>query len=100
MILENGYKTKTTFWSDFSIADVFGTKAVKDTFNRAFKEWKDNVIYGTELTIVMNMKCWYWYEHNNNELSTLYSEYYYKVRDYCLSHYKGEDLQYYYENTD
>lgn len=28
----NGYETKTTFWEDFSIADVFGVSAVKDTY--------------------------------------------------------------------
>lgn len=32
----------TTFWSDFSIADAFGVNAVKDTYKRAFKEWKDD----------------------------------------------------------
>ena len=30
-----GYEPKTTFWSDFSIADVFGVDSVKDTYNRA-----------------------------------------------------------------
>ena len=32
---ENGYTPKTTFWMDFSIADKFGAKAVRDTYNRA-----------------------------------------------------------------
>lgn len=39
------YQFKTTFWTDFSIADVFGVSAIKDTFNRAFEEWRDNYIY-------------------------------------------------------
>lgn len=30
----NGYEPKTTFWTDFSIADMFGTGGVKDTYNR------------------------------------------------------------------
>ena len=33
---------KTTFKNDFTIADKFGASAVKDTFNRAFNEWKNN----------------------------------------------------------
>ena len=33
-----GYKPITTFWSDFSVADAFGTSAVADTFKRAFEE--------------------------------------------------------------
>lgn len=34
----SGYEPKTTFFSDFTIADAFGAKAVQDTFNRAFAE--------------------------------------------------------------
>ena len=41
-IIEYGYEPITSFWEDFSIADKFGIKAVKDTYNRAFKEWKCN----------------------------------------------------------
>lgn len=26
---------------DFSIADVFGVDAIKDTYSRAFEEWKE-----------------------------------------------------------
>ena len=37
---ENGNEVKTTFWEDFSIAERFGLSAIRDTFNRAFKEWK------------------------------------------------------------
>ena len=29
------YELKTTFWTDFSVADAFGTGAVQDTFDRA-----------------------------------------------------------------
>lgn len=47
---ETGYKPKTTFWQDFSIADRFGADAVKDTFNRAFAEWKTDHVYLTELS--------------------------------------------------
>ena len=37
---ENGYEVQTTFWEDFSIAELCGLSAIQDTFNRAFKEWK------------------------------------------------------------
>ena len=58
-VQENGYKFKTTFWSDFTIADKFGLEAVQDTFNRAFSEWKSKVIYLTELVLVLNWKIYY-----------------------------------------
>lgn len=48
-----GYKPKTTFWEDFSIADAFGGAAVADTFKRAFKEWRNDVVYITELAMVL-----------------------------------------------
>lgn len=38
-----GYKPMTTFWDDFSIAEMFGLDAVIGTFNMAFKEWHNNV---------------------------------------------------------
>lgn len=38
---ENGYDLITTFWEDFSIADKYGIAGVKDTYKRAFSEWKD-----------------------------------------------------------
>lgn len=36
------YRSITTFWDDFSIADAFGLEAIKGTFQRVFDEWKDN----------------------------------------------------------
>lgn len=44
----NGYEMQTTFWQDFSIADKFGISAIEDTYERAFKEWKDNYIYNNK----------------------------------------------------
>lgn len=38
---EVGYNPLTTFWEDFGIADKYGMVGVKDTYRRAFGEWKD-----------------------------------------------------------
>ena len=54
----NGYKFVSTFPSDFTIADKFGESAIRDTFNRAFNEWKSNYVYLTELVISLNWKIW------------------------------------------
>ena len=59
---ENGYNVQTTFWEDFSAADIFGLSAIQDTFNRAFEEWKGNCKYLTELVLVLNHKIW-WKSH-------------------------------------
>ena len=56
-----------TFWMDFSIADRFGVKAVKDTYHRAFKAWKHDYRYLTDLVIVLNHKIWQHYDDGKGE---------------------------------
>ena len=99
-ILDNGYEMKTTFWSDFTIADAFGTQAVRDTFNNAFNSWKNNVEYITELVLVLNWKCWYWYDREEYIKSKLYSDLFYEADDWCMDNLKGKDLSYYLDTTD
>lgn len=50
-----GYETKTTFWQDFSIADMFGAKAIKSTYKQSLKAWKHSTEYITELVMVLNL---------------------------------------------
>lgn len=95
-----GYEFKTTFWQDFSIADKFGKTAIKDTFNRAFKEWKSNYIYLTELVMVLNWKLWTFYEKGNNEYAELYNELWMKADEYACNNLKGDELSYFYRETD
>lgn len=91
---------KTTFWLDFTIADKFGTKAIKDTYNRAFGEWKSNVEYVTELVIVLNHKIWQHYENGNNSYAALYDELWRECDNWCVDNLKGDDLDYFYATTD
>lgn len=99
LVLDNGYKFVSTFWEDFTVADAFGKDAVNETFDRCFKEWKDNVVYATELVITMSIKSCYWYE-KNDELSMLYSELYHKIDGYNMDHLKGKDMEFYLNTTD
>lgn len=92
-----GYEPKTTFYEDFSIADMFGAKAVNGTFKRAFNGWKDNTEYVTELCMALNWKA---LEHESNYLCETYCDLYYTLRDWCLDNLKGDDLQYFIETTD
>ena len=93
------YECQTTFWQDFTIADKFELDAVRDTYNRARAEWGDDRIYGTELSMVLNHKCWYYYDQNKT-LSKLYSDLWTGYHDYVLDSWKGKDLQYYLQITD
>ena len=96
----NGYETMTTFWDDFTIADAFCSSAIKDTFNRAFEEWKSNYKYLTELVMVLNWKLWQHYEQNDMALAELYDELWQQADVYACENLKGEELKYFYEVTD
>lgn len=95
----NGYTPITTFWDDFSIADYFGYEAVKDTYNRAFREWKNDYKYLTELVMVLNHKSW---QHASKSpiLSELYITLYEHADSYAMNKLKGQELKYYLEVTD
>lgn len=98
------YKYFTTFWSDFSIAERFGTGAIEDTAMRAFEEWKSDTKYLTELVMVINHKCWDHYEQKHTELSRLYGdmyyEYYDKALDYLSANGGQEDVSYFIRTLD
>lgn len=97
---EHGYKCITTFWNDFAIADRFGLAAVKNTFNRAFKEWHRNYKYLTELVLVLNHRCWMHYDKGNIKFSELYASLYTKAHDWAVEHLNGEEFDYYFQITD
>lgn len=74
----NGYQMKTSFISDFKIADAFGESAVKDTLKKE-KEFieiipkEEQHIYYAELYIALNWGIWRNYE-KNEKLARLYNE--------------------------
>ena len=94
-----GYKQITTFFEDFSIAENFGKKAIEDTFVRAFKEWKTDYKYLTELVMVLNWKIWQWYE-KDDELAQLYSTMWETADMWACENLKGDALDYFYRTTD
>lgn len=98
-IIEFGYEPKTTFWQDFSIADKFGVDAVKDTYERAFKEWKKDYVYLTELVMVLNWKIWQYYE-KDDELANVYNDLWGKTDQFACKNLKGNELSYFLKTTD
>ena len=96
----NGYECFTTFWQDFTIAEKYGVSAVKDTYDRAFNDWKNNYRYLTELVMVLNNKCWHHYENGMTTLSELYSDLYYEASGYAYDNLTGRELDYYISITD
>ena len=94
-----GYKPQTTFYEDFSIADMFGKSAINDTFKRAFREWKNDYIYLTELVMVLNWKIGEHYRHNE-EYAKLYNSLWEEADMYATENLKGEELKYFLRTTD
>ena len=96
----NGYETMTSFWSDFSIADRFGVAAIKDTYKRAFNEWKDNYKYLTELVMILNWKIWEHHEKNNRAYAELYNALWEAADAYAYENLKGDEAAYFFRVTD
>lgn len=94
-----GYHPISTFYEDFSIADSFGVSAIRDTFNRAFENWKTDYKMLTELVMVLNWKIWRWYK-SNDKLAMVYNELWEKADTYAIENLKGEELSYFYRTTD
>ena len=96
----NGYETMTSFWNDFSIADKFGVIAIKDTYKRAFNEWKDNYKYLTELVMILNWKIWEHHEKNNRAYAELYNALWEAAYAYACENLKGDEAAYFFRVTD
>lgn len=95
-----GETVTTTFYGDFSIADLFGKDAVKDTFENAFNSWKHDYRYLTNLVVTLNHKSWEHDENGNDTLAELYVELFEKASGYASENLKGEELDYYFNVTD
>jgi len=90
----------TTFPTDFTIADHFGLDAIRDTFKRAFENWKNDYKYLTELVIVLNWKIWEHYENGNEKYAELYNELWEKADEFACENLTGDEADYFFEMTD
>ena len=102
-----GYKPKTTFWQDFSIADAFvlnGTEpdAILDTHNRSWPQMKEKVLGIEGLTEYIMVLNWKIFQHNpkNMRLVELYDRLWRETDSWAMNNLKGEDLTYYIQTTD
>ena len=98
------YEFKTTFWQDFTIADKFGLNAIKDTYTRAFNEWKTDKVYITELVLVLNWKIWEHHEKGDKEKAEALADECNLIGEVLIidasKNLKGDDLRYYLQTTD
>lgn len=96
-----GYEPKTTFWSDFTIAEtVSGADGIKDTYNRAFNARWGDYVYLTELVMMLNWKIWYHHDTGNMELAGLYNDLWEQTDKWALENLKGEEKDYFIRTLD
>lgn len=95
-----GYKPKTTYFEDFSIADIFGIDAIKNTYKNGLETAKTmGYVYLTEFVMALNWKIWEHYE-NNDAYARLYDALWRKASEFAVETLKGEELSYYYKTID
>lgn len=95
-----GYEPQTTFYEDFSIADMFGISAVKDTYKRGLETAQElGYIYLTEFVMALNWKIWEHYQHND-ALARVYNDLWMKASEIAQTTLKDDELMYYYRTTD
>lgn len=90
---------KTTFYEDFSMAEMFGKEAIIDTYKRCLNEWSSDIKYFTEFVIALNHKIREWYGKENN-VARLYDKLWREADLLALEIFQGKDKEYYLRETD
>lgn len=107
--LREDYERKTTFTSDFSIAEwcfAIERTAIIDTFVNAIKNYKNDIEYFAELIMAVNLKSWEMAARDNREWSAMYAELYYIAKELYFdwfdeAHEKHEEaIKYYFDYID
>lgn len=98
--LQPDYNVVSTFAGDFAIADVYGLDAIRDTFNRSFNNYKEDIYMMTEMCLVLNWAIWRYFELNQLGISKLYNELWQKCDAWCMEHFTGDELQFFLSVTD
>lgn len=94
-----GYEPKTTFYTDFSIAEAYGYPAVVDTYNRVMEAWSDDYVFLTELVMVLNWKIWEHYDNGDAPLAKLYDSLWEEADSFAQTHLEEDELDYFYTTT-
>lgn len=108
--LREDYKRKTTYTSDFSIAEWFvpteGMNAIASTLRNALQIWRDDIETFAEIIIVLSMKAWEHAARGNQNYSQMYSELYLMVKALYFDWFDEDNeqhdkaMEYYYDYVD
>ena len=90
---------KTTFYEDFSMAEMFGKEAIIDTYKRCLSEWSSDIKYFTKFVVALNHKIRERYE-KDKKVAKVYDKLWREADLLALQIFKGEDKDYYLRETD
>ena len=104
----SGHEMQYIFAQDFAIADWYDEKSVKETYNRAVNEWKDNYKAMTEMAVQLSYMS---YAHSQlkeqgiagrDPFIALYSSLFEKVTDFFYKHFENnhEACSHFFDWTD
>ena len=95
------YRSVTTYWDDYSIAEKKSLDEVKTLFKTTLQDAKDDHRNLTELALVMSWKASFWAgKPGKSSLCGLYLNLFEDVNEYAVTHLRGSKLDYYYDVTD
>jgi len=89
-------RPSTLFYADFKVAEPFGEKAIRETFQNCGDLTKRDA----ELSVVLNHLLWEAYNNGREKIARLYDELWRKVHGLCRSWTEEERVSYYFELTD
>ena len=90
---------ESTFWEEFSIAEAYGPKGIREHYDLVFDQWRDNVKFLTELVLVLSLKINKWFMVDD-ELGLTYDALWRECDAWTLKNLKGDDLHYYLSTLD
>lgn len=103
-----GYTPVTDYWYKFTEIEADNpteSKAIPK-LEKLYQELKAQcqdylpVEYITELTMVLNHKCWGHYYCNQLEISRWYQDKFYELQEWAYKYLKGEDLTHFVNTLD
>lgn len=95
-----GYTQRTTFWDDFTLAEKLGVPDIERTYRNAFNSWKTDVVFITELVLVLNWKMLYMDEKHMTEKSVMYYKCWVELSNWCERHLEAGAYEYFISVTD
>lgn len=100
----NFKQAKDLYWYCAMAAEKLGKKQIINWAAIQYEEIKNNVTAMTAFVIVLNHRCWYWYNNDNEEFSKIYLDLYHKYDEiewnWLEKHGTEEEKHWYFKTLD